>query len=255
MRNSELKTYLDSLVRQYNHPDFIENDPISIPHQFSKKQDIEIAGFFAATFAWGQRITIINKSHLLMNLMDNAPHQFITQHEDTDLKRMQDFVHRTFNSTDLLYFIERLKQFYTQYKSLEVAFSNHLSPNDETVEKALIGFRDEFFAPEFAPRRTGKHVASPAKKSTCKRLNMFLRWMVRDDDAGVDFGIWKGIHPSRLMIPFDVHVERMARELNLLHRKQRDWKAVEELTGNLRKLDRTDPVKYDYALFGKSVNA
>lgn len=255
MKKEELQSYLNKLIQQYNHPDFIENDPISIPHQFSALQDIEIAGFFAATFAWGQRITIINKSNLLMQLMDYAPYQFVTQHTDSDLKTLEGFVHRTFNSTDLLYFIARLQIFYQQYKSLEEVFAKHLSPEDKTVENALIGFRDEFFNLEYAPKRTEKHVASPVKNSTCKRLNMFLRWMVRHDDAGVDFGLWKNIKPSQLLIPFDVHVERMARDLRLLRRKQRDWKSVLELTENLRKLDAEDPVKYDFALFGHSVNA
>ena len=253
VKKVNVKEYLNDLVVQYNHPDFIVNDPISIPHRYSTLQDIEIAAFFAATFAWGQRKTIINKSNLLLQLMDNAPHQFITQHEETDLKRMESFVHRTFNSTDLLYFIERLRLYYEEYDSLEFAFSSHLASTDKTVKAALVGFYHSFFDVEFAPKRSRKHVASPAKKSTCKRLNMFLRWMVRNDNSGVDFGLWKSIQSSQLLIPFDVHVERMAREFDLLQRKQRDWQAVEELTNNLRTFDANDPVKYDFALFGHSV--
>ena len=245
---------LNLLVEEYNCPSFIEDDPISIPHQFSQLQDIEIAGFFAAIFAWGQRKTIINKSNDLLTRMDNAPHQFITQHNESDLKSLRGFVHRTFNETDVLYFVERLKQFYADHNSLEQAFAKHLTPTSKTVESALVGFYNDFFNLEFAPKRTQKHIASPAKNSTCKRINLYLKWMVRQDDCGVDFGCWQEIQASQLFIPLDVHVERYARQLNLLTRKQRDWKAVKELTKSLRQFDEKDPVKYDYALFGYGVN-
>ena len=245
---------LNLLVEEYNCPSFIEDDPISIPHQFSQLQDIEIAGFFAAIFAWGQRKTIINKSNDLLTRMDNAPHQFITQHKESDLKNLRGFVHRTFNETDVLYFVERLNHFYAEHNSLEQAFAKHLTPTSKTVESALVGFYNDFFNLEFAPKRTQKHIASPAKNSTCKRINLYLKWMVRQDDCGVDFGCWQEIQASQLFIPLDVHVERYARQLKLLTRKQRDWKAVKELTKSLRQFDEKDPVKYDYALFGYGVN-
>jgi uncharacterized protein (TIGR02757 family) len=249
----KLKDFLDEKVKQYNQPDFINNDPISIPHHFTKKQDIEIAGFFAATLAWGQRVTIINNCKKLMGWMDNAPHDFLLNHEESDRERFVGFVHRTFNDTDLLYFIEFLTQFYKSNNSLEAAFANHISTNDETVEKALIGFHQQFFNSPYAPQRTQKHVATPAKKSACKRLNMFLRWMVRKDNKGVDFGIWKQINPSQLVCPLDTHVHRVAMGLGLLKRKQADWQAALELTEHLRQLNPTDPTIYDYALFGLGV--
>lgn len=253
MVTEKLKDFLDEKVKQYNQPDFINNDPISIPHHFTKKQDIEIAGFFAATLAWGQRVTIINNCKKLMGWMDNAPHDFLLNHEESDRERFVGFVHRTFNDTDLLYFIEFLTQFYKSNNSLEAAFANHISTNDETVEKALIGFHQQFFNSPYAPQRTQKHVATPAKKSACKRLNMFLRWMVRKDNKGVDFGIWKQINPSQLVCPLDTHVHRVAMGLGLLKRKQADWQAALELTEHLRQLNPTDPTIYDYALFGLGV--
>jgi len=259
---ASLKTFLDRKVDEYDQPSFIKSDPICIPHLFSKKQDIEIAGFFAAIFAWGNRTTIINKSKELMQLMDNAPYQFILEHEVSDLKRLMGFKHRTFNTTDLLYFIEFLKHHYTENKSLESAFFNDLtlskdvakvSPLGGDLEGALNHFYNYFFSLEDSPARTVKHIASPQKKSTCKRLNMFLRWMVRKDDRGVDFGIWRKISPSQLICPIDVHVARVARHFKLLDRKATDWQAAVELTANLRSLDESDPVKYDFALFGLGV--
>lgn len=244
-----LRQFLDESVQKFNQPSFIERDPISIPHSFSGLQDREITGFWAATLAWGQRKSIINSCKKLVALMDYAPHDFILNHEEKDRERFLDFKHRTFQATDTLWFLEYFQQYYRQNKSLEQAFSKHLPPSDQTVEKALIGFHDQFFDHEYAPARTRKHVATPARGSTCKRLNMFLRWMVRKDDHGVDFGIWNTISPSQLLIPLDVHVERLARQLGLLQRPQTDWKAVLELTENLRKFDPHDPVKYDYALF------
>ncbi len=214
-------------------------------------QDIEIAGFFAAMLAWGQRITIINKSTELMELMDNSPYDFLINHKLDDLKPFDKFKHRTFNGTDALYFIEFLSQFYKKHKSLEEAFS--IQSSDETVEQSLVGFHDLFFSlPDF-PGRTKKHIATPERKSACKRINMFLRWMVRKDKQGVDFGIWNKISPSQLICPCDLHVERVARKLKLIKRKQMDWETALELTANLRKFDPLDPVKYDFALFGLGI--
>ncbi len=249
MPSQRLKEFLDNKVDEYNQPFFIKDDPISIPHLFSKKQDIEIAGFFAAVFAWGNRTTIIQKSKELMGLMDMAPHDFCMDHSDTALKRLLHFKHRTFNSTDLLYFIDFFKMHYSKHKSLENAFTKH----GVTIEKMLTGFHHYFFSLEHVPVRTKKHIADPERGSTCKRLNMFLRWMVRNDNKGVDLGIWKKIPPSDLICPIDLHVARVARRLGLLKRKQTDWLAAIELTEQLRLLDKEDPVKYDLALFSLGV--
>jgi uncharacterized protein (TIGR02757 family) len=246
----QLKDFLDQKVAEYNQPGFIKDDPISIPHLFSRPQDIEIAGFFAAIFAWGNRTIIINKSRELMALMDNDPFRFITQHSDTDLKRMLHFKHRTFNTTDLLYFIHFLRHHYSAHASLESAFSRGMGADDEDTGPALTGFYRYFVSLEETPPRTRKHIASPEKNSTCKRLSMFLRWMVRSDQAGVDFGLWKAISPAQLVCPIDVHVARVARRFNLLQRNAIDWQAATELTAHLRRLDPADPVKYDFALFG-----
>ncbi len=244
-----LADFLNAKVEQYNQPSFIKDDPVSIPHLFSKKQDIEIAGFFAAIFAWGNRTTIIQKSKELMQLMDNAPYDFCLQHSTAQLKRLTGFKHRTFNSTDLLYFIDFFKQHYSKHKSLEAAFIVHGS----SVEKMLTGFHNYFFSLEHVPARTKKHIATPERRSSCKRLNMYLRWMVRQDNKGVDFGIWKSISPAELICPIDLHVARVARRFNILERKQTDWQAALELTEYLRTLDAADPVKYDFALFGLGV--
>jgi len=246
-----LKDFLDSKVELYNQVEFITLDPISIPHQYTKKQDLEIAGFFAATLAWGQRITVINKCKEILKMMDNAPHQFLLQHKPSDLKPFENFKHRTFNSTDALYFIESLSTYYRAHESLEDAFVG--LKNDTTIESGLINFHNQFFSlPDF-PARTIKHVSTPARRSACKRLSMYLRWMVRQDDKGVDFGIWKKINPSQLICPCDVHVERVARKLNLIRGKGMNWQTALELTSNLRKLDPIDPVKYDFALFGLGI--
>ena len=244
-----LKDFLDSKVIQYNQPSFIKDDPICIPHLFTKKQDIEIAGFFAAVFAWGSRTIIINKSKELMNLMDMAPHHFILHHTENDLKQLLSFKHRTFNTTDLLYFVELLKHHYQNHTSLEDAFTRY----GDTVEEMLIAFHHYFFSLEDVPPRTKKHIATPEKKSNCKRLNMFLRWMIRKDNVGVDFGIWNKIKPSQLICPIDLHVARVAKRFNLLQRKQIDWQAAIELTDYLKMLDPEDPAKYDFALFGLGV--
>jgi uncharacterized protein (TIGR02757 family) len=251
---NELKDFLNGKVDEYNQPFFIKDDPICIPHLFPKKQDIEIAGFFAAVFSWGNRTTIINKSKELLSLMDNAPYDFCLNEDLSRIKKLLGFKHRTFKDTDLLYFIEFFKHHYSKYDSLETAFTKSISKKDQTIENSLNGFYNYFFSLEDAPARTRKHIASPQKNSTCKRLNMFLRWMVRNDDKGVDFGIWKNISPTQLICPIDVHVARVARHFNLLERKQIDWQAALELTSNLRTLDKADPVKYDFALFGLGVN-
>ncbi len=254
MKNiAEIRNFLDAKVNQYNRISFIENDPISIPHLFEAKQDIEIMGFFAATLAWGQRQTIINSCKKLIQLFDNEPYTFITKCNDAELKQLLGFVHRTFNDTDLLYFISFLRQHYTYNESLETAFSRHITSKDENIEKALIGFYNDFFSSDFASIRTQKHVATPAKKSACKRLCMFLRWMVRSDEFGVDFGLWKNIKPSQLVCPIDLHVDRVARRLNIIESTKTDWNTALELTNFLKKLDANDPVKYDFALFGLGV--
>lgn len=256
MEGERLKDFFDRKVEEYNKPSFIKDDPVCIPHLFTKKQDIEIAGFFASIFAWGNRTTIINKSRELMQLMDMAPHDFIQHHTEAEIKKLLQFKHRTFNTTDLLYFIEFLQHHYNKYKSLEDAFVKHTPADvisDEVVEPMLVGFHNYFFSMENMPPRTRKHIATPANNSSCKRLNMYLRWMVRNDKKGVDFGLWKKIKPSKLICPVDLHVARVAKRFNLLTRKQVDWQAAVELTQYLRMLDKDDPVKYDFALFGLGV--
>jgi uncharacterized protein (TIGR02757 family) len=251
LKGEELKDFLDGKVRQFNNVAFIENDPISIPHRFTKKQDIEIAGLFAAILAWGQRKTIIRKCSELLDRMDTDPHQFILNHTSRDLKKFLDFKHRTFNPTDALYFIESLKHIYSRHQSLEDLFL--VQPSDETIENGLINFHEKFFSLPDHPHRTKKHIPTPVRKSTCKRMAMYLRWMVRSDSTGVDFGIWQQIRPSKLVCPCDLHVDRVARKLKLIKRKQTDWQTVLELTGNLRKMDPADPVKYDFALFSLGI--
>ncbi|MFD2871843.1 TIGR02757 family protein [Mucilaginibacter ximonensis] len=277
-----LKSFLDAKVAQYNQPQFIANDPVSIPHLFTKKQDIEIVGFWAATLAWGQRPTIIKKCKELIDLMDGAPHDFIMNHQEIDLKKLLHFKHRTFNDIDTLYFIAFFRYHYERHESLEDAFISStdkaksavmLSPSKhngqaspralrqaqgdslaiEPVEEYLNHFRQYFFSLPDYPHRTKKHVSSPSQKSTCKRLNMFLRWMVRKDNQGVDFGVWNQIKPSELIMPCDLHVDRVARHLKLINRKQTDWQTAIELTQRLREFDPADPVKYDFALFGLGI--
>lgn len=250
-----LRDFLEVKTAQYNRPEFISNDPICIPHRFTQKQDIEIAAFFAAILAWGQRKTIINKCTELMERMDHAPHAFMLSHSDADLKGLLGFKHRTFNDTDLLYFVAFFQHHYSQSASLETAFlpPGFSASGQFEAEQALNHFRTYFFSLPDSPRRTIKHISSPAQKSTCKRLNMFLRWMVRKDKAGVDFGIWSKITASSLICPCDVHVDRVGRQLGLINRKQTDWRTALELTEALRQFDPLDPVKYDFALFGMGV--
>lgn len=244
-----LKGFFDAKVAQYNRPEFVKDDPVSIPHLFTKKQDIEIAGFFAALFAWGNRTIIINKSKELMQMMEMSPYEFCLEPGVAGLKRLTNFKHRTFTATDILYFVEFLQFHYSRHKSLEEAFTRW----GTDVESMLTGFHHYFFSLEDAPLRTRKHIATPYKGSNCKRLNMFLRWMVRQDNCGVDFGIWRNISPSELICPVDLHVARVAKRFQLLDRKQVDWQAAVELTGYLRTLDAADPAKYDFALFGLGV--
>lgn len=251
--DAKLKNFLDRKVEEYNRPSFINDDPVCIPHRFSIKQDIEISGFFASIFAWGNRKTIINKTSELMELMDHSPYQFCLHHKEKDLKKLLGFRHRTFNATDLLYFIEFFRFHYSNNDSLESAFSQHLGPKEETIEKGLNGFYHYFFSFPDSPNRTRKHIASPEKGSTCKRLNMFLRWMVRADGKGVDFGIWKKIQLSQLVCPIDVHVARVAQRFGLIKRKQVDWTTAVELTRELKRYDPRDPVRYDFALFALGV--
>lgn len=250
-----LRDFLDRKVEEYNRPSFIKDDPISVPHCYTLKQDIEISGFFAATFAWGNRTTIINKCKELMKLMDNAPHQFVTQHQEKDLRRFEGFCHRTFNTTDLLYFILFLRSAYQKHHSLEDVFffKENNDVDTEPVQRYLEFFYGNFFSLEDVPLRTMKHVAAPSKHSACKRLNMFLRWMVRDDNKGVDFGIWKKIKPQHLICPLDLHVARVAKKFGLIDRPNADWQAALNLTQHLRTFDAQDPAKYDFALFALGV--
>lgn len=249
-----LKDFLDKKVDEYNQPNFIPNDPISIPHQFSSKNDIEITGFLASIMAWGQRKTIINKCNELIERMDGTPYDYIMNHQDQDLKSLLGFKHRTFNDTDILYFIAFFRYHYTHFDSLEDAFlMGQESVAEVDLEQALNTFKTYFFSLPDYPHRTRKHISSPAQKSTVKRINMFLRWMVRKDNKGVDFGIWNRLSPKDLICPCDVHVERVARKFGLITLEKVNWKTAQELTANLRLLDPNDPVKYDFALFGLGV--
>jgi uncharacterized protein (TIGR02757 family) len=257
MNAGKLEEFLNKKVDEFNQPFFIDTDPISIPHLFTKKQDIEIAGFFAAIFSWGNRTTIIQKTKELMQRMDMAPYEFCKNYDGKQVKKLKGFKHRTFTEDDLFYFVEFFQHHYKTSTTLETAFINNAKEAPPTggglVGAALIGFKNYFFSLEHL-KRTEKHISSPLQKSTCKRLNMFLRWMVRNDKAGVDLGIWsKKISPSQLICPIDVHVARVARRFGLLKRKQTDWLAAVELTENLKKMDAKDPVKYDFALFGLGV--
>jgi uncharacterized protein (TIGR02757 family) len=249
----EVKELLDEKYIQYNQADFIENDPVQIPHRFSKKEDIEIAGFFAATIAWGNRKSIITNASRLMAFMDEAPHEFILHHRHSDLKNIKTFVHRTFNGEDCIYFIKALRHLYQKHNGLEQAFSKGISKDSESVKDAIIHFRKLFLNLPHESR-VEKHVSDPAKHSSAKRLCMFLRWMVRNDHGNVDFGIWKQIAPHQLCLPLDVHTGTVSRKLKLLKRKQNDWQSVEEITFVLKQFDPADPVKYDFALFGLGVS-
>ena len=247
MNTKELKTFLDLKVEQYNNPKFIESDPIQVPHRFSLKEDIEISGFLTATIAWGNRKSIINNANRLMTLLDDSPYDFIVNHTESDLEKLRSFVHRTFNSDDCIQFIKSLNHIYKNHQGLESVFSAHAEK--ERLQTSISKFKQVFFEIEHKVR-TQKHLSDPLRKSAAKRINMFLRWMVRRDNAGVDFGIWHELSPSQLSCPLDVHSGNVARKLGLLRRKQNDAKALLELDTSLRKLDPIDPVKYDFALFG-----
>lgn len=246
----ELKSFLDLKVETYNRNSFISSDPIQIPHQFSKKEDIEIAGFLSATIAWGNRTMIIKNSKRMMEIMDNSPFDFIMNHSKKELSSITNFVHRTFNSTDLQYFIKSLQNIYENHEGLE----NILKPlkNEVNYQNSITRFKTIFFELQHEVR-TEKHISNPQKNSAAKRIHMFLRWMVREDNKGVDFGLWKTHSPAFLSCPLDVHSGNVARKLGILTRRQNDWKAVHELDTKLRSFDKKDPVKYDFALFGLGV--
>ena len=250
MTKSELKEFLNAKVIQYNNPEFIESDPIQVPHQYLSKEDIEISAFLTATIAWGNRKMIIKNAKHMMELLGNSPYDFIINHKDEHLTKLEHFVHRTFNSTDFAYFIKALQHIYKKHNGLEAVFSTHAK--SDSLQSAIHHFKTIFFELEH-PLRTQKHVSDPLKGSAAKRINMFLRWMVRKDAVGVDFGVWKTISPSILSCPLDVHSGNTARKLGILTRKQNDAKALAELDKSLRVLDSKDPVKYDFALFGLGV--
>nr|WP_294922924.1 TIGR02757 family protein [uncultured Flavobacterium sp.] len=250
MNKTELKEFLDEKVNQYNNFDFIESDPVQIPHLFSQKEDIEIAGFLSATIAWGNRKMIIKNSHQMMNLMGNTPYDFVMSHSDSDLERLENFVHRTFNGKDFTGFIKGLQHVYTNHNGLETVFAKH--QQNDGMQKSISEFKKVFFEINHLPR-TQKHISDPMNGSAAKRINMMLRWFCRQDNKGVDLGIWKNISPAALSCPLDVHSGNVARKLGLLTRKQNDGKALAELDLKLRELDPNDPVKYDFALFGLGV--
>lgn len=250
MTKSELKEFLDEKVDLYNHPNFIDSDPIQIPHLYTLKEDIEIAGFLAATIAWGNRKMIINNAKKMIDLMGNSPYDFVMSHNGNDLQRLETFVHRTFNGQDFIGFIKSLQNIYLNHGGLESIFTIH--QEKDSMQNAISKFKTIFFEIEHL-NRTEKHISDPNKNSSSKRLNMWLRWNCRQDNKGVDLGIWKSVSPSQLSCPLDVHSGNVARKLGLLTRKQNDAKALAELDQNLRALDPNDPVKYDFALFGLGV--
>ncbi len=250
LKLSEIKDFLDDKVLLYNNLKFIESDPILVPHQFSKKEDVEIAGFLSATIAWGNRKSIITNAKRMIDFMENSPHDFVVNHQKSDLKKIQNFVHRTFNNDDFCTFLECLQNIYLNHQGLEFAFQSNIQNNN--LQLGISNFKKLFFENNLGSRAL-KHVSDPTKNSAAKRINMFLRWMVRNDNAGVDFGIWQSISPAILSCPLDVHSGNVARKLGLLTRIQNDGKALAELDLMLRKLDATDPVKYDFALFGLGV--
>jgi uncharacterized protein (TIGR02757 family) len=250
MNKTELKSFLDEKVNLYNNPKFIETDPIQIPHLFTLKEDIEITGFLVATIAWGNRKSIINNGNRLVEMMGSSPYDFVMNFSEEQSESLSNFVHRTFNNEDLAYFLKSLQNIYKNHGGLETLFSKHAKK--DSMQPAIHHFKKTFFELPH-PSRTQKHISDPLKNSAAKRINMFLRWMVRNDATGVDFGIWKSIDSSQLSCPLDVHSGNVARKLKLLKRKQNDAKALLELDNSLRKLDSQDPVKYDFALFGLGV--
>ncbi|MEN8764280.1 MAG: TIGR02757 family protein [Wenyingzhuangia sp.] len=250
MDSTQLKDFLNRKEKQYNNRDFIDSDPVQIPHLFTNKEDIEIAGFLAATISWGKRPMIIKNCLQMMNLLGQAPYDFVMHHTEEDLEKLNDFKHRTFNGTDFKFFITSLKNIYENHGGLELLFQKNIQNN--SLQPAIHEFKKVFFEIPH-PIRTTKHVSDPLKGSAAKRINMFLRWMVRHDLLGVDLGVWKKISPAHLSCPLDVHSGNVSRKLGLITRKQNDSKALAELDSNLRKLDPKDPVKYDFALFGLGV--
>lgn len=250
MTQQDLKEFLDSKVEQYNTPQFIDSDPIQIPHLFTKKEDIEIAGFLSATISWGNRKSIINNCHKMMDLLGQSPFDFVMNHQESDLEKLETFVHRTFNGTDFITFIKGLQHIYTNHNGLEAVFAKHATSN--SLQQSIHQFKHTFFEIEHLPR-TQKHISDPLKNSAAKRINMFLRWMVRPNTTKVDLGLWDSLSPAQLSCPLDVHSGNVARKLGLLDRKQNDGKALTQLDNNLRQLDVNDPVKYDFALFGLGV--
>lgn len=249
---AELKPYLDTLVAMFNTPDFIADDPVSVPHLFESRDDREVSGFLASTIAWGNRKAIVKNCHRLMNMLDMEPHRFIMEASHGEKLHLCDFVHRTFNGHDCLYFIESIKNICLKHGGIGAFFEQTYTECGD-MRTVLSRFREEFFSLPH-PKRVEKHLSSIDKKAACKRLNMYIKWMVRDDGAGVDLGLWKSIPSSALYLPLDVHSGNVGRALGLLTRKQNDWKAVEEITGNLRLIDPSDPVRYDFALFGAGIN-
>jgi uncharacterized protein (TIGR02757 family) len=250
LKKEELKDFLDEKVEKYNRPDFIEHDPVSIPHFYKTKEDIETSGFLTATIAWGNRASILRNARRMMAFLDNSPYDFVLHHNCQDLEKIQGVIHRTFNSIDLIYFIKALNHIYKTKKGLEGIFNENKT--EDSLQPAIHKLKCLFFELPHE-KRTSRHISDPLNGSAAKRINMFLRWMVRKDNKGVDFGLWKSISPSILSCPLDVHSGNVARKLGLLTRKQNDSKAVSELDRKLREMDREDPVKYDFALFGLGV--
>lgn len=246
---NELKEFLEQKQEEFNKPHFIEKDPISVPHQFIKKEDIEISGFLTSIISWGNRTGILKDANKLMGMMDWSPHEFILNATESEVKPFDAFYHRTFNGDDCIFFIRSLKNIYLNHGGLENCF---LEINKQGVRIVISNFR-KLFLETVHLKRSDKHLSDPVKGSSAKRLVMFLRWMVRNDNCGVDFGLWNQIHPSNLICPLDIHVGNVARKLGLLKRRSNDWQAAEELTANLRKFDPDDPVKYDFALFGLGI--
>ena len=248
---SDLKEFLETKCLFYNRPGFIESDPIQVPHSFSSVENIEISAFLTAMLSWGQRKTIIKKSFYFMSLLNDDPHSFIQHASEKEILQLESFKHRTFNGTDAIYFVQSLRNIYARFGGLRMLFES-LFDKHGNIGIVLSHFRDIFFSIPY-PDRTLKHISNVEKNASCKRLNMFLRWMVRDDGKGVDLGLWKGIPSSALCIPLDIHTGNVARALGLLHRQQNDWPAVLELTHELKHFDPADPVKYDFALFGLGI--
>jgi uncharacterized protein (TIGR02757 family) len=251
----DLAEILEKKYAFFNHPRFIEHDPIQIPHQFTLLQDKEIMGFWVAILSWGQRKTILNNARQLIEFMDGSPFEFIMKHQESDLKRFEHFKHRTFQYSDTLYFINFFKRHYSNHASLESAFLLNHQLDNENIKESLIAFHNYFFEPYYAPKRTEKHISTPARNSACKRICMFLRWFVRKDEMGVDFGLWKNILPSQLICPLDIHSQTSAEKLGLITPGPANWNKAVELTNKLKELDDKDPVKYDFSLYGMGIEA